>query len=151
MSKFYNKPVIRRVIPITTGKEWLKRGNEMWIQSIMEPQQQCSARERRPSLSAAHTHNAKSAAASVGRGSVVMATTSRLTNPQQIHNKSAANRINAVWGYTTNVRRTFTTVAFYVRIQGAAKNTPLQKSHYFQNNLIFGGDFLEVILETFCH
>jgi len=36
-------------------------------------------------------------------------------------------------------------------IQGAAKNSPLQKSHYFQNNLIFFVNFSEIIRETFCH
>jgi len=38
-------------------------------------------------------------------------------------------------------------------LQGAAKNIPpsLQKSDYFQNNLIFLVNFSEVIRETFCH
>jgi len=41
---------------------------------------------------------------------------------------------------------------FGPEVQGVAKITPpLQKSHYFQNNVIFLVNFSEVIRETFCH
>jgi len=45
--------------------------------------------------------------------------------------------------------RKYSRKAIRLCLQGAAKNTTLQKSHYFQNNLIFLVNFSEIIQETF--